>query len=234
MAAPPPPPPPARGGLSLYANLLDPAADSSSATISSAPVRYNQDASSGDAKDEAAAKKLIDPCKSHHLPSPPSASQLTNPPSPALPTHPSSASQILKASETDVSKTNPRGGPVLNNSDIDRSSNSDNGSRPAAEDDPRRLDRDDGRRRLPLRRAPGPLPPARRPPEEEEEEPRPARRDELGRHLRSLQAHKRRGVPPQRRAHPRGPGVEAAPVSSPPREERQRRQRRGGCQAGEE
>ncbi|KAI8283033.1 DNA-damage-repair/toleration protein DRT111 [Colletotrichum sp. SAR 10_98] len=61
MAAPPPPPPPARGGLSLYANLLDPAADSSSATISSAPVRYNQDASSGDAKDEAAAKKLIDP-----------------------------------------------------------------------------------------------------------------------------------------------------------------------------
>ncbi|KAI8282646.1 hypothetical protein K4K60_003326 [Colletotrichum sp. SAR11_57] len=61
MAAPPPPPPPARGGLSLYANLLDPAADSSSATISSAPVRYNQDASSGDAKDETAAKKLIDP-----------------------------------------------------------------------------------------------------------------------------------------------------------------------------
>ncbi|KAF5507375.1 DNA-damage-repair/toleration protein DRT111 [Colletotrichum aenigma] len=61
MAAPPPPPPTARGGLSLYANLLDPAADSSSATISSAPVRYNQDVSSGDAKDEAAAKKLIDP-----------------------------------------------------------------------------------------------------------------------------------------------------------------------------
>ncbi|KAJ0342100.1 hypothetical protein COL922a_001489 [Colletotrichum nupharicola] len=61
MAAPPPPPPPARGGLSLYANLLDPASDASSATISSAPVRYNQDASSGDAKDEAAAKKLIDP-----------------------------------------------------------------------------------------------------------------------------------------------------------------------------
>ncbi|KAJ0285431.1 hypothetical protein Brms1b_004274 [Colletotrichum noveboracense] len=61
MAAPPPPPPPARGGLSLYANLLDPAADASAATISSAPVRYNQDASSGDAKDEAAAKKLIDP-----------------------------------------------------------------------------------------------------------------------------------------------------------------------------
>ncbi|WYZ41343.1 hypothetical protein EsH8_V_000238 [Colletotrichum jinshuiense] len=60
MAAPPPPPPPARGGLSLYANLLDPAADSS-ATISSAPVRYNQDGSVIDAKDEAAAKKLIDP-----------------------------------------------------------------------------------------------------------------------------------------------------------------------------
>ncbi|GKT91207.1 G-patch domain-containing protein [Colletotrichum tofieldiae] len=60
-APPPPPPPPARGGLSLYANLLDPAADSSSATISSAPVRYNQDGTVADAKDEAAAKKLIDP-----------------------------------------------------------------------------------------------------------------------------------------------------------------------------
>ncbi|GJC98693.1 G-patch domain-containing protein [Colletotrichum higginsianum] len=43
-APPPPPPPPARGGLSLYANLLDPVVDASSATISSAPVRYNQDA----------------------------------------------------------------------------------------------------------------------------------------------------------------------------------------------
>ncbi|KAF9880759.1 G-patch domain-containing protein [Colletotrichum karsti] len=61
MAAPPPPPPPARGGLSLYANLLDPAADSSSATISSAPVRYNQDAAGADGKDDAATKKLIDP-----------------------------------------------------------------------------------------------------------------------------------------------------------------------------
>ncbi|KAK2062195.1 G-patch domain-containing protein [Colletotrichum caudatum] len=61
MAAPPPPPPPARGGLSLYANLLDPAADSSSATISSAPVRYNQDGTVADAKDETASKKLIDP-----------------------------------------------------------------------------------------------------------------------------------------------------------------------------
>ncbi|KAL0942811.1 g-patch DNA repair protein [Colletotrichum truncatum] len=61
MAAPPPPPPPARGGLSLYANLLDPAADPSSATISSAPVRYNQDAAGADSKDGSAAKKLIDP-----------------------------------------------------------------------------------------------------------------------------------------------------------------------------
>ncbi|TDZ15845.1 DNA-damage-repair/toleration protein [Colletotrichum orbiculare MAFF 240422] len=60
MAAPPPPPPPARGGLSLYANLLDPSADSS-ATISSAPVRYNQDGAGGEATGEAASKKLIDP-----------------------------------------------------------------------------------------------------------------------------------------------------------------------------
>ncbi|OLN86440.1 DNA-damage-repair/toleration protein DRT111, chloroplastic [Colletotrichum chlorophyti] len=60
MAAPPPPPPPARGGLSLYANLLDPAADTS-ATISSAPVRYNKDGTLADAKDEAFARKPIDP-----------------------------------------------------------------------------------------------------------------------------------------------------------------------------
>ncbi|OHE91405.1 G-patch domain-containing protein [Colletotrichum orchidophilum] len=60
MAAPPPPPPPARGGLSLYANLLEPVANPS-ATISSAPVRYNQDGTVADAKDGATAKKLIDP-----------------------------------------------------------------------------------------------------------------------------------------------------------------------------
>ncbi|EEY14501.1 conserved hypothetical protein [Verticillium alfalfae VaMs.102] len=67
MAAPPPPPP-ARGGLSLYANLLDPASDPS-ATISSAPVRYNQDGSAVDLGDDAAAKKPKDPC-----PSPPALS----------------------------------------------------------------------------------------------------------------------------------------------------------------
>ncbi|KAI3535152.1 G-patch domain-containing protein [Colletotrichum abscissum] len=60
MAAPPPPPPPARGGLSLYANLLDPVADPS-ATISSAPVRYNQDGTVADPKDGTAVKKPIDP-----------------------------------------------------------------------------------------------------------------------------------------------------------------------------
>ncbi|KAK1633869.1 hypothetical protein BDP81DRAFT_62306 [Colletotrichum phormii] len=60
MAAPPPPPPPARGGLSLYANLLDPVADPS-ATISSAPVRYNQDGTVADPKDGTIAKKPIDP-----------------------------------------------------------------------------------------------------------------------------------------------------------------------------
>ncbi|KAH6697004.1 G-patch domain-containing protein [Plectosphaerella plurivora] len=58
MAAPPPPPPPRGGGLSLYANLLEPAADASSATISSAPVRYDQ---SGDSKDASTARKPLDP-----------------------------------------------------------------------------------------------------------------------------------------------------------------------------
>ncbi|KAM0272856.1 hypothetical protein ACHAQH_008542 [Verticillium albo-atrum] len=59
MAAPPPPPP-ARGGLSLYANLLDPASDPS-ATISSAPVRYNHNGDAVLPSDEAAAKKPLDP-----------------------------------------------------------------------------------------------------------------------------------------------------------------------------
>ncbi|KAM0333356.1 hypothetical protein ACHAQA_002017 [Verticillium albo-atrum] len=59
MAAPPPPPP-ARGGLSLYANLLDPVADPS-ATISSAPVRYNQNGDAVNSSGDAAAKKPIDP-----------------------------------------------------------------------------------------------------------------------------------------------------------------------------
>ncbi|KAJ4124983.1 hypothetical protein NW768_009324 [Fusarium equiseti] len=57
MAAPPPPPP--QGGLSLYENLLDPNEVSKvSATISSAPVLYNQ---ADSASTEAAAKKPIDP-----------------------------------------------------------------------------------------------------------------------------------------------------------------------------
>lgn len=52
------PPPPARPGFSLYDNLLDPN-DASSATISSAPVLYNQ----GDtaSTDPSASKKPIDP-----------------------------------------------------------------------------------------------------------------------------------------------------------------------------
>lgn len=54
MAAPPPPP---RGGLSLYENLLDPN-DSSSATISSAPVLYNQ---ADNASAETSSKKPVDP-----------------------------------------------------------------------------------------------------------------------------------------------------------------------------
>ncbi|KAG8168985.1 hypothetical protein KVR01_001734 [Diaporthe batatas] len=50
MAAPPPPP---KGGLSLYANLLDPKADSQ-ATVSGAPVVYD-----GGKKDDDAVKKEI-------------------------------------------------------------------------------------------------------------------------------------------------------------------------------
>ncbi|KAH7148654.1 hypothetical protein EDB81DRAFT_469972 [Dactylonectria macrodidyma] len=55
MAAPPPPP---RGGLSLYENLLDPNDSSSSATISSAPVLYNQAETTSA---EPSAKKPVDP-----------------------------------------------------------------------------------------------------------------------------------------------------------------------------
>ncbi|KAM0254134.1 hypothetical protein ACHAP5_000120 [Fusarium lateritium] len=64
MAAPPPPPtppppPPPPGGLSLYENLLDPNDSSSaSATISSAPVLYNQ---ADNTSAETTVKKAIDP-----------------------------------------------------------------------------------------------------------------------------------------------------------------------------
>ncbi|KAH7255699.1 uncharacterized protein BKA55DRAFT_508484 [Fusarium redolens] len=56
MAAPPPPP---QGGLSLYENLLDPNDTSStSATISSAPILYNQ---TEDTPAETTVKKPVDP-----------------------------------------------------------------------------------------------------------------------------------------------------------------------------
>lgn len=58
MAAPPPPPPP-KGGLSLYENLHDPNDPTPAATISSAPVLYNQD--DHNASGAASAKKSIDP-----------------------------------------------------------------------------------------------------------------------------------------------------------------------------
>ena len=59
MAAPQPSP---RGaGMSLYANLLDPKADSS-ASISRAPVLFKQPGAAGDSGDGASAKKPADPC----------------------------------------------------------------------------------------------------------------------------------------------------------------------------
>jgi hypothetical protein len=49
--------PPKRGGLSLYANLLDPSSNTSPGTISRAPVVFKQ-ASEGDSQtDDSAAKK---------------------------------------------------------------------------------------------------------------------------------------------------------------------------------
>jgi splicing factor 45 len=57
MAAPPPPPPPnPRGGMSLYADLLD---GDSSASISRAPVTFKQPGDSSDGKD-VSAKKATD------------------------------------------------------------------------------------------------------------------------------------------------------------------------------
>lgn len=52
MAAPPPPP---KGGMSLYANLLNPKADAS-ASISGAPVLYDN----GD-KEDSAPKREVNP-----------------------------------------------------------------------------------------------------------------------------------------------------------------------------
>jgi hypothetical protein len=61
MSGPPAPP---RSGMSLYANLLDPASDSSaSASISRAPVLFKQ----SDDKDDAASKKPLDPGAAHSV-----------------------------------------------------------------------------------------------------------------------------------------------------------------------
>lgn len=52
----PPPPPPARGGLSLYANLLAPKGDAPG-TISSAPVSYGKPNESSSPDQDEAVKK---------------------------------------------------------------------------------------------------------------------------------------------------------------------------------
>lgn len=54
MAEPPPPPPPPKAPFSLYDNLLDPKDAAPPATISSAPVLYDQ-------TDSAEAKRPLDP-----------------------------------------------------------------------------------------------------------------------------------------------------------------------------
>lgn len=62
MSGPPPPP---KSGMSLYANLLEPASDpSATASISRAPVLFKQP----DEKDDAASKKPLDPGATHSLP----------------------------------------------------------------------------------------------------------------------------------------------------------------------
>lgn len=50
-------PPKGVGSLSLYANLLDPDADSTPGTISRAPVVYNQSTEGESQPDKSAAKK---------------------------------------------------------------------------------------------------------------------------------------------------------------------------------
>jgi len=62
MAAPQPPP--RGGGMSLYANLLGPKADSST-SISRAPVVFKQPGAAGETADGSAARKSADPCLSH-------------------------------------------------------------------------------------------------------------------------------------------------------------------------
>jgi hypothetical protein len=94
----PPPPPPPKGGLSLYANLLDPKADSQ-ATVSGAPVVYD----SGK-KDNTAAKKELNQGEhlSHTPPLPgrPWSAALSIPspklnPSPSLSSQPCDSSQYV-------------------------------------------------------------------------------------------------------------------------------------------
>ncbi|ATY66510.1 G-patch DNA repair [Cordyceps militaris] len=91
MAAPPPPP----RGLSLYENLHDPNDPSPSATISSAPVLYNQDTAAA-----AAAKKPIDPALRFQPTRRPPPAKPSNKPPKSLAKPPAAAPTQAAPSET--------------------------------------------------------------------------------------------------------------------------------------
>lgn len=143
-----------------------------------------------------------------HLPQPP-LPILTPPPppsSPPLPTHPPPPTQTTQQTQTPrrLSQTYP----LHNHRRRPQTS-------PRARH-PRRLGRPRRRLRLPLRKE---KTPARRPQAKEAQKGRrrhrPARRDQLGRHLRPRAPDQRRRVPAQRRAHRRAARVEGCAVCAP-------------------
>jgi hypothetical protein len=93
MAAPPSQPP-ARGGMSLYANLLE---TDSSASISRDPVLFKDD------KEDAPAKKAIDP--GTHEPYPHVGLVSHRSPSPPLPTYPPPPTQGPGKTQTRLSQS---------------------------------------------------------------------------------------------------------------------------------
>lgn len=208
MSAPPPPP---RGGMSLYANLLE---SDSSASISRDPVVFTKE-------DNAPAKKHIDP-GTPTPPIPPSPSLTRPPSSPPLPTHPPPPTQT--AQQTKTPRRLPQTHPLHNH----------HRRRPQPSPrapHPRRLGRPRRRLRLPLRKKEAPT---RRPQAKEAQKGRRRHhpsRDQLGRHLRPRAPDQRRRVPAQRRAHRRAARVEGGVVCAPAAAgagELRRRQRRRG------
>ena len=145
---------------------------------------------------------------------------MCTPRSPPLPAHPPARHQAgkaqgrLPARHHTRRRVRVRPCPECDCALSDGSGGRPDGGLRAQTHHPRRLGGHDPGGRVALRH--GREAAARRPQEEEEASAGPApARDRLGRALRPGKAHQRRGVPPQRRACARGPGLEGAALPPP-------------------